>query len=224
MVRRGGIMRKTFDEKLENLSQHLIEMGTLIERAINFTKDAFVMQDAAIADEAIKCEQEIDYLEKEIERMCLDILLLHQPVARDLRIVSSALKMITDMERIGDQCSDISEITKLLVGETYIHTLEHIPKMADATSKMVTDAVDAYVKKDVKLARKVMKFDDEVDRLFLATKKDLIDTIQDDPDTISQALDLMMVAKYYERIGDHAENIAEWVVFSLKGNSAKSSR
>lgn len=210
-------MRKGFDEKLSDLNQYLIEMGGLVEQAINLTIKAIITQSTELADEAIRCDKEIDDLEKEIEDICLKLLLLHQPVARDLRVISAALKMITDMERIGDQCTDISEIAKILADETYIRSLENFPLMANATAKMVTDAIDAYVKKDLKLAREVRDFDNEVDRLFLAIKQELTTTVHANPDNIGQAIDLLMVAKYFERIGDHAENIAEWVEFSMTG-------
>jgi len=214
-------VRRNFDEKLNELNQYLIEMGTLVEKAITLTNKGLVTQSAELAKEAILCDQEIDDMEKEIEGMCLKILLLHQPVARDLRIVSAALKMITDMERIGDQCADISEITLLLTDQTYIKTLEHIPKMADATAKMVRDSIDAYVKKDLDLAKAVIEYDNEIDRLFLVVKQELTDLIYANPENIGQSIDFLMVAKYFERIGDHAENIAEWVEFSITGHHSK---
>lgn len=217
-------MRKGFEEKLEDLNQYLVDMGSLVEKAIALTNKGLVTQSIELAEDAIRCDKDIDDLEKEIEDMCLKLLLLHQPVARDLRVISAALKMITDMERIGDQCADISEITIILANETYIKKLEHIPQMADATAKMVTDAIDAYVNKDLNMARAVMDFDNEVDRLFLDVKKELTEMIHVNPDNIGQAIDLLMVAKYFERIGDHAENIAEWVDYSITGNHIKISQ
>ncbi|MCL2398260.1 MAG: phosphate signaling complex protein PhoU [Defluviitaleaceae bacterium] len=214
-------MRKNFDEKLNELNQHLIEMGTLVEKAITLTHKGLVTQNAEIAQEAIDCDHEIDDLEKEIESMCLKLLLLHQPVAKDLRVVSAALKMITDMERIGDQCADISEIIIGMLDQTYIKTVEHIPKMAQATAKMVTNSIDAYVKRDLALAQTVLEADNEVDELFYAAKSDLTGVICSNPDNIGQAIDLLMIAKYFERIGDHAENIAEWVEFSITGHHPK---
>lgn len=214
-------MRKGFHEKLKDLKLYLIEMGGLVEKAITLTNKAMVTQNVKLAEEAIRCDKDIDEMEKEIEDMCLKLLLLHQPVAKDLRVISAALKIITDMERIGDQCTDISEITINLADQTYIKTLEHIPLMGNATAKMVTDAVDAYVKKDLDLARAVMQYDNEVDRLFYAVKKELTDEIHVNPDNIGQAIDILMVAKYFERIGDHAENIAEWVEFSITGKHNK---
>ena len=210
-------MRKTFHEKLDDLNDYLIEMGSLVEKAITLTNKAMMSQSVKQAKEAIACDKEVDDLEKEIEDMCMTLLLLHQPVARDLRVISAAIKMITDMERIGDQCRDISEITIIMADQPYIRALDHIPKMAEATAKMVTTAIDAFVQKDIKLALKVMKQDDDVDQLFLDAKQELTAMIHANPDAIGQAIDLLMMAKYFERIGDHAENIAEWVVFSIKG-------
>ena len=210
-------MRNKFDRQLAKLHDMMIEMGAMIEKAITFAIHALVQQDEAMAKQAIAFDDEIDQMEKEIEAMCLRLLLQQQPVAKDLRIISSALKMITDMERIGDQAADISEITLFLIGETYIKELEHIPMMAAATSKMVTESIDAYVKMDLELAQQVIDYDDVVDDLFVTVKNDLIELIQQDKANGSQAIDLIMIAKYFERIGDHATNIAEWVVFSITG-------
>ena len=210
-------MRNKFDRQLAKLHDMMIEMGAMIEKNITFAIHALVQQDEAMAKQAIAYDAEIDQKEKEIEATCLRLLLQQQPVARDLRIISAALKMITDMERIGDQAADISEITLFLIGETFIKKLEHIPMMAAATSKMVTESIEAYVKMDLALAQQVIDYDDVVDELFDTVKKDLIDLIHQDAANGSQALDLMMIAKYFERIGDHATNIAEWVVFSITG-------
>jgi len=210
-------MRNKFDEQLEKLHDRLIEMGSKIEQAITLAIHALENQDAAMAKQAIALDEGIDHMEKEIETMCLRLLLQQQPVAKDLRLISAALKMITDMERIGDQAADISEIAMYLIGETYIKKLEHIPQMAAATAKMVTESIDAFVKKDLKLAQRVIDYDDVVDGLFYAVKSDLIELIQADSANGGQAIDLLMIAKYFERIGDHAVNIAEWVVFSLTG-------
>ena len=210
-------MRNKFDEQLEKLHDMLVEMGALIEKAINVAIRALVEQNGDMAKEAMSIDMEVDQMEKEIESLCLRLLLQQQPVARDLRLISSALKMITDMERIGDHATDISEITLLLIGETYIKKLEHIPQMAEATAKMLTDSIDAFVKKDTDLAWNVIAYDDVVDDLFVAVKNDLIGLIRADSANGEQAIDLIMIAKYFERIGDHATNIAEWVVFSITG-------
>ena len=210
-------MRNKFDEQLSNLNDMLVDMGAMIERAITLATQAIVNHDKKMAKKAIAADKEIDNQEKEIETMCLRLLLRQQPVARDLRLISAALKMITDMERIGDQAADISEIAKFLIGKEYIINIEHIPQMAEATAKMVTDSIDAFVKRDLELAQKVIEYDDVVDDLFDRVKDDVIELIQKDQANGEQAIDFIMIAKYFERIGDHATNIAEWVVFSITG-------
>lgn len=210
-------MRNRFDAQLEQLNNELIGMGALIERAIASAVEALMKQDSEQADRAITFDAEVDQQEKDIESLCLKLLLQQQPVARDLRLISSALKMITDMERIGDQAADISELTKLIAKTPYSKKLEHIPEMARATIKMVTDSIDAFVRRDLALARQVIQSDDIVDDLFNRVKEDLIEAIRADSDRSEQAIDLLMVAKYLERIGDHAVNIAEWVEFSITG-------
>ena len=160
---------------------------------------------------------EVDQAERDIESLCLKLLLQQQPVARDLRLISSALKMITDMERIGDQASDIAELVIYLSKEPYIKELTHLPQMAENAIRMVTGALDAYVRKDVVLAQEVMAMDDTIDALFVTVKDELISLIRHDVSAGSQAIDLLMIAKYYERIGDHAQNIAEWVEYALTG-------
>ncbi len=210
-------MRKTFDEQLTLLHREMMEMGSLIERAIQSASQALIKQDLEAANQAMILEQEVDRKEREIESMCIKLLLQQQPVARDLRQISAALKMITDMERIGDQASDISGIVIFLKGQTYIKKLEHLPQMANAAIRMVTSAIDAYVKRDLELAKKVIGMDDIIDDLFNIIKKELIDLIRIDANNGSQAIDLLMIAKYFERIGDHAQNIAEWVEYSITG-------
>jgi len=210
-------MRNIFDEQLKELNNMLIEMGALVETAIALTTQALREQNTELAKKVIAYDDEIDQKEKNIEALCLKLLLRQQPVAKDLRLISAALKMITDMERIGDQAADIAEITMLLTGTPFLKTLEHIPQMAHATVKMVTDSIDAYVKKDLELAFAVIKYDDVVDDLFDMVRADLIEFIRTDASSSEQAMDLQMIAKYFERIGDHAVNIAEWVVFSITG-------
>jgi len=211
-------MRSRFDERLDILHNSMIEMGAMIESAISKATRALVEQDAALANEVMNMDKSIDDKEKDIEGQCLKLLLSQQPVARDLRQISAALKMITDMERIGDQAADISEICVYLAEQKYIKELEHIPQMANATIKMVTDSIDAYVKKDLALAQAVIDCDDVVDELFTQIKADLIGLVHKDVSNGEQAFDLMQIAKYYERIGDHATNIAEWVIFSITGS------
>lgn len=210
-------MRSRFDEQLEELHSSLIEMGAMIEHAIAQTTKALMEQDSEIARTIMQNDDKIDDKEKEIESRCLKLLLIQQPVARDLRQISTALKIITDMERIGDQAADISELCIFLADQKYIKELDHIPSMARATIKMVSDSIDAYVKKDLDLAESVIAHDDVVDELFLRIKKDLIALVHEDADCGEQAFDLMQIAKYYERIGDHAVNIAGWVIFSITG-------
>ena len=210
-------MRNRFDEQLHTLNHELLEMGALIERAIRSATDALVKQDVEAALQAIAADKEVDQAERDIESLCLKLLLQQQPVARDLRLISSALKMITDMERIGDQASDIAELVIYLSKEPYIKELTHLPQMAENAIRMVSSALDAYVRKDVVLAQEVMGMDDAIDALFVTVKDELIDLIRNDAAAGSQAIDLMMIAKYYERIGDHAQNIAEWVEYALTG-------
>ena len=215
------MMRSKFDTQLIELNDMLIEMGTLVETAIALATQALREQNVELAKTAIALEQEVDSKEKDIEALCLKLLLQQQPVATDLRMISAALKIITDMERLGDHAADISEITILLAGTPYIKKLEHIPQMAEATIKMVSKSIDAFVKKDLELAKAVIEYDDVVDALFVTVKRELIELIQADSANGEQALDLLMIAKYFERIGDHATNIAEWVVFAITGVHGK---
>lgn len=210
-------MRRGFDAQLQELNTELIEMGALIEHAIQSSVEALVEQDAQKARRAIAFDREVDQKEKDIEALCLKLLLQQQPVARDLRLISAALKMITDMERIGDQSADISEIVIFLSDTPYIKPLDLLPKMADATMGMVTRSIDAFVRRDLEMAQGVIQADDVVDGLFSAVREELTGLIREDPANGSQALDFLMIAKYFERIGDHAVNIAEWVVYAITG-------
>lgn len=210
-------MRITFEEQLRLLNKELLEMGALIEHAIQAASEALVRQDVEAANNAIAFDREVDQKEREIETLCLKLLLQQQPVARDLRLISAALKMITDMERIGDQASDISGIVIYLAGKPYIKSLEHLPMMAEASIRMVSGSIDAFIKKDLELARSVIAMDDVIDDLFDTIKGELIDLIQKDAANGEQAVDLIMIAKYFERIGDHAQNIAEWAEFAITG-------
>ncbi|HBN96235.1 MAG TPA: phosphate transport system regulatory protein PhoU [Firmicutes bacterium] len=210
-------MRKGFDAQLEQLKNEMIVMGSLIETSIAMAIKALIEQNKEQAQKTIAFDEQINQKEKDIEALCLKLILQQQPVAKDLRTVSAALKMITDMERIGDQAADISEIALLLADSPYIKKLEHISLMAEETAKMVTNAVDAYVQRNLVKARNVIDADDIVDSYFDAVKDDLIGMISKDVRNGSQAMDLLMIAKYFERIGDHAVNIAEWVEFSITG-------
>ena len=210
-------MRNRFDRQLSTLNDELIEMGSMIEKSIETAIKALVNQDVDLARHAIEADEEIDRQERIIEDLCLKLLLQQQPVAKDLRLISSALKMITDMERIGDHASDISEITIALADQPYIKKLEHIQQMAKETMIMLVGSIEAFVDKDLEKANEVIKRDDVVDDLFDKVKKELIQMIHENADKAEQAADLLMVAKYMERIGDHATNISEWVIFSITG-------
>ena len=209
-------MRNRFDEQLELLNTEMIQMGALCERAIASAVKALVNGDYELAVQVQKQDDEINHQERSIESLCLKLLLQQQPVARDLRQISSALKMITDMERIGDQAADIAEI---LTMEKNLAVPVSVPieEMARATCRMVTDSVEAYVRKDLKGARAVIAYDDVVDGLFDQVKTELIRLLGESSESGEWVLDLLMIAKYFERIGDHATNIAEWVEFSITG-------
>ena len=211
-------MRNRFDRQLVQLNDEMIEMGSMIEKAIQQAITALIKQDTDAARKIIEYDEDIDQQEKTIENLCLKLLLQQQPVARDLRVISSALKMITDMERIGDHASDISEMAILMADKPYIKKLEHIQEMAKEASVMLVNSIEAFVNKDVKQAHEVIIKDDVVDNLFETIKNELIAMIHKNPDVGDQAMDLLMVAKYLERIGDHACNIADWVIFSITGS------
>ena len=210
-------MRNRFDQQLELLNEQLTRMGELCEVAIGKATTALKEGSMEQAQKVIEADEEIDQAETDIERLCLRLLLQQQPVARDLRQISAALKMITDMERIGDQASDIAEII-ITEDKSEAQDIPMIIKMSEAASKMVRDSVNAYVEKDLDLARKVMENDDVVDELFEEVKMTLINFIAENKGLQGvEAIDLIMVAKYLERIADHATNIAEWVEFSITG-------
>ena len=203
------------DEQLAQLNRELTEMGALCEEVIALAAKALLEGDNKLAAMVAPLDSELDQKERDIESLCLKLLLQQQPVARDLRQISAALKMITDMERIGDQAEDIAEIVTYMESECDDSTL--LREMAKATIKMVTESVDAYVRRDTELAAMVIAEDDIVDDYFNQVKKELIAEISKNPISGEQTLDLLMVAKYFERIGDHAVNIAEWVIFSVTG-------
>ena len=209
-------MRNHFDEQLALLNQELTHMGSLCEEIISLAAKALTGGEEDLAKRVAVMDSEIDKKERSIESMCLRLLLQQQPVATDLRVISAALKMITDMERIGDQAEDIAEIITYLNGRTAQECVQ-IREMAKETIAMVTGSVEAYVKQDVDLAEKVLVHDDIVDVYFDRVKNNLITMIANNPSDGEFALDLLMIAKYFERIGDHATNIAEWVEFSVTG-------
>ncbi len=209
-------MRNRFDSQLEKLNLELITMGALCEDAISASVKALLDGDETLTEKVFAADAEIDQKERDIEAICMKLLLQQQPVAGDLRVISSALKMISDMERIGDQASDIAEIAKF-VKNSDVKSKIHIKDMATAAIKMVTDSVESFVKKDIELASAVMKYDDKVDNLFDCVKDELVRLIAADSENGEYCIDLLMIAKYLERIGDHAVNIAEWVEYSITG-------
>ena len=211
-------MREYFDIELANLNNQLIGMGTLVESAIKNAVEIIANNSSELLDKAREQEELINTSERKIQNHCIRLLLHQAPVAHDLREVSSALKMITDLERIGDQAIDIAEVSQYIKSRNNVINVTHIDEMAAQVSKMVTLAIDAFVKKDVDLAKKVSKNDDVIDELFDKVKKETVEIIQRDKALGEEAIDLMMIAKYLERIGDHAVNIAEWVAFSITGS------
>ncbi len=212
-------MRVKFDEQLRQLNNEMIMMGNMIENAIQSTVSAFFNQDVEKAKKIMKDDELINQEQKKIENICFQLLIQQQPVARDLRNITAALKMVTDMERIGDQAADIAELTVMMADSPYRIKEDHIKRMASETVVMLIQALEAYVEKDMDKAREVISRDDVVDKLFSQVKSDLIEVIQSNRDYAEHAADLLMVNKYLERIGDHATNIAEWVIFSLDDHS-----
>ena len=211
-------MRSRFDKQLLELNKSLIEMGALCEEAIEKVAKALITGDIELAQYVLTNSKSIDHMERDIERLCMTLLLHQQPVAKDLRMITSALRMIKDMERIGDQAEDIAELVILLKGQT-IDSVNKIEKMANETAKMVRGSIDAFVNKNLYQARDVLKQDDIVDQLFVELKRDIINLISLYQYDGEFGLDILMIAKYLERIGDHATNIAEMVIYSLTGNS-----
>jgi len=209
--------RAEFDHELERLHLDMIRMGGLIEDAIDKSIEALEKRDRELAIQIIQDDKEIDDLDRLIEQECLRLLLKQQPVAKDLRAISTALKMITDMERIGDQAADIADVSLRFDDKPFIKTLEHIPLMAHIASSMVKDSINAFVKSDVEAAKAIFDRDDEVDNLFETVKQDIIAIMVKSTEGADQAIDFLQIAKYLERIGDHAVNICEWVIFSVTG-------
>ena len=209
-------MRNRFDQQLEKLNVELVTMGALCEDALSYAIRALFDRESDMAERVEEAEKQIDQMEREIEAICMRLLLQQQPVARDLRVISSALKMIGDMERIGDQAADIAEIVKYLK-EDDVPNLRHLREMSDFAAGMVTASINSFVRQDLDLAKKVILDDDVVDGYFEKVKETLIGLIADGDKDGAFLLDLLMIAKYIERVGDHATNIAEWVVYSITG-------
>ena len=208
-------MRSKFDEQLHLLNQEMMQIGSMIEDSIQKAINALIDQNVELAKKIMDNDTQIDHEQKKIENLCFNLLMQQQPVAKDLRVISAAMKMVTDMERIGDHAADISEMTILMSKTKYIPNLEHINRMASETVQMLIRSIEAYVEKDMNKAVDVIASDDVVDDLFDKNKAELIEQIQREPQSAESAADMLMVAKYFERIGDHATNIAEWVIFAL---------
>lgn len=215
-------MRNKFDQQLEKLNVELVTMGALCEDALTYAIKALFDRESDMAERAEEAEKQIDQMEREIEAICMRLLLQQQPVARDLRVISSALKMIGDMERIGDQAADIAEIVQYLKDDE-VPNMVHLRKMSDFAAGMVTASINSFVRQDLDLAKKVILDDDVVDGYFDKVKEALIGLIADGDIDGAFLLDLLMIAKYIERIGDHATNIAEWVVYSITGEHPEES-
>lgn len=209
-------MRNRFDKQLAELNTELIKMGALCEEAISGAVKYLMENDEKMRETVYDADRQIDRKERDIEGLCMKLLLQQQPVAKDLRTVSSALKMISDMERIGDQASDIAEIAEF-VEDSCMQSETHIADMSRATIKMVTDSVESFVKQDILLAKSVIEHDDTVDSLFAKVKSEIVTAIKAEQSNAEALTDLLMIAKYFERIGDHAENIAQWVIYSITG-------
>ena len=215
-------MRNRFDQQLEKLNVELVTMGALCEDALTFAIRALFDRESDMAERAEEAEKQIDQMEREIESICMRLLLQQQPVAGDLRVISSALKMIGDMERIGDQAADIAEIVKYLK-EDEVPNLGNLREMSDFAAGMVTASINSFVRQDLELARKVILDDDVVDGYFEKVKEALIGLIAEGDRDGAFLLDILMIAKYIERVGDHATNIAEWVVYSITGQHPEES-
>lgn len=210
-------IRSVFDRELEKLHLDMLRMGSLAQEAIDNAIIALKTRNEELAHSVIENDKEVDSIERAVEARALRLLLQQQPVARDLRTISTALKVITDMERIGDQAADIADISLRFSGQKFIKELIHIPIMSEIAIDMVKQSIDAYVRSDLEQARAVLLRDDEVDDLFESIKTDLVELISKDKNNADQAIDFLMIAKYLERIGDHATNIAEWVIFNITG-------
>lgn len=211
-------MRNRFEAQLHNLNEQIITMGAMVESAIASAARALANRDISLAAKVAESDNAIDEKEREIEHICLKLLMQQQPVASDLRMISAAMKMITDIERVGDQAADIAQLTVMLCQQNAVLiTANELKEMAKATIKMVSGAIDAFVRKDIELVHEVIAYDDVVDEQFNNIRTKLMKSIRENENIDEHAIDEMMISKYFERIGDHAVNIAEWVEFSLTG-------
>ena len=211
-------MRKKFDEELDKLKIDLTKMGHLVEVSIENMMDAFKNHDKALAKEIIANDRLINDMERAIESRTFGLMLTQQPIATDLRDVTTALKIVTDLERIGDQAADIAEIILNFDGEHAYKTVEHIPTMAKKAKIMVRESIDAFIKKDLTSAQMIIQMDDEIDALFSEVKHEVVEIIQENSEKIDYCLDFLMIAKHLEKIGDHAVNICEWLEFNQTGS------
>ena len=212
-------MRSKFDEQLNQLNKEMMNMGVMIDESIQKAIKALMKQDVDLATEIMTADEEVDRQQKKIEQICFNLLIQQQPVARDLRMITAAMKMVTDMERIGDHAADISEMTVVMADHPYQLNLGSVNRMASETTVMLIQSIEAYIEKDISKAKKVIERDDVVDGLFDQLKSEIIEMIHSKPEEAEQTADMLMVGKYFERIGDHATNIAEWVIFSLEEKS-----
>ncbi len=212
------MVRHSFDKELEYLQDLMVKMAGLVEQSIENSILALKKQDIDLAKKVYYSDDEVDELEGKIEKICINLIARQQPLAKDLRTISTALKIITDMERIADHAADIAELTIRMADAKYVKPLTDIPHMSDLAKKMVAKAIDSYIKQDIVLAKEVCDSDDEVDNLFSKIVLELINIMKNNPETVEQATDFMFIVKYLERIGDHATNIAEWVVFNVTGS------
>ncbi|WP_270640282.1 phosphate signaling complex protein PhoU [Longibaculum muris] len=211
------MMRRVFDEQLDKLNIDLTKMGHLVEVSIENMIDAFKHHDKALAKEIIENDRLINDMERSIESRAFSLILRQQPIASDLRNVTSALKIVTDLERIGDQAADIAEIIYHFEGKHAYRTVEHIPTMAKKAKIMVHEAIDAFIKKDLTTAQMVKNMDDEIDSLFEEVKQEVIEILKENSEKVDYCIDFLMIAKYLERVGDHAVNICEWLEFNQTG-------
>lgn len=212
------IIRHAFDESLQELHLDVVQMATLVEESIDKAIEALIKKDRELAKKIIEQDDSIDDMERAIERKCINLIATQQPLAKDLRLVTSILKMITDLERIADHSTDISELMLQINEQEYIKQLVNIPKMAEIARKMVKDTIDSYINNDKSLAEQVCAKDAELDSYFDKIVNDLQDIMRKNPDSITQATILLFIVKYIEKIGDHATNVAEWVIYNITGN------
>lgn len=211
------MVRHSFDKELEHLHELMVQMSGLVEESIENSILALKKQDIELAKKVYQSDDEVDELESRIEKICINLIARQQPLAKDLRAISTALKIITDLERIADHAADIAELTIRMANMKYVKPLVDIPNMAELAKKMVIRSIDSYIKQDINIAMDVCDSDDEVDDLFSKIVLELINIMKNNPETVEQATDFMFIVKYLERIGDHATNIAEWVVFNVTG-------